>query len=341
MTTPQEGAPLAGPATSARPEEASQAAASPDQGGGAGPDRKSRRAGRGQSLITKDRRFGYLLVAPVVIVLLAITAYPLLYNIWNSFQHDVINSGLPPTFAGADNYKRIFTDNQFRPALLHTALFTIVSVAVETAIGLALALVLNRKFPGRGLVRAAIFIPWAVPTVVSAQLWKSMFDPQNGWVNYVLTALHLPGGHTTWLAQTWTAWAAILAADAWRNTPFIAIVLLAGLQVIPGDIYEAARIDGASAWQTFRRLTLPLLRPALMVALIFRTLSSFLIFDVVYAMTGGGPGTSTSVLSYLNWQAFFVYSDYGYGGAISVALVVIALIIAGAYVRAFRSEQVL
>ena len=163
----------------------------------------------------------------------------------------MINSGLPATFAGGANYQRIFTDNQFLPALAHTAGFTVVSVTIETVLGLGLALVLNRKFPGRGLVRAAIFIPWAVPTVVSAQLWKSMFDPQNGWVNYVLTALHLPLAHTTWLAEKWTAWAAILAADAWRNTPFIAIVLLAGLQVIPGDIYEAARIDGANAWQTF------------------------------------------------------------------------------------------
>jgi ABC-type sugar transport system permease subunit len=280
-------------------------------------------------------------VAPATLVLLAITAYPLVYNIWNSFQHDVINSGIPPTFAGGENYKRIFTDNQFLPALGHTAGFTVVSVAVETVVGLALALALNRKFRGRGLVRAAIFIPWAVPTVVSAQLWKTMFDPQTGWVNYVLTSLHLPLANTTWLAEQWTAWGAILIADAWRNTPFMAIVLLAGLQVIPNDIYEAARIDGAGAWQTFLRLTLPLLKPALMVALIFRTLSSFLIFDVVYAMTQGGPGTSTNVLSYLNWQAFFVYADYGYGGAISVALVVIALVIAGAYVRVFRSEQVL
>ncbi len=330
MTAPQEGTAPAGPVTPARPGPAVQAASD------GGP-----RGRRQYSLIALDRRFGYLLVAPAVLVLLAVTAYPLVYNIWNSLQHDVINSGVPPSFAGAGNYKRIFTDNQFLPALAHTAGFTIVSVAVETVVGLALALALNRRFPGRGLVRAAVFIPWAVPTVVSAQLWKSMFDPQNGWVNYVLTALHLPLAHTTWLAGTWTSWGAILAADAWRNTPFMAIVLLAGLQVIPTDIYEAARIDGASAWQTFRRLTLPLLMPALMVALIFRTLSSFLIFDVVYAMTGGGPGTSTSVLSYLNWQAFFVYADYGYGGAISVALVVIALLIAAAYVRAFRSEQVL
>lgn len=330
MTAPQEGAAPAGPATPARPGPAGQATR----------ERGARRH-RQYSLIALDRRFGYLLVAPAVLVLLAITAYPLVYNIWNSLQHDVINSGVPPSFAGADNYQRIFTDNQFLPALGHTAGFTLVSVAVETVVGLALALALNRRFPGRGLVRAAVFIPWAVPTVVSAQLWKTMFDPQYGWVNYVLTTLHLPFAHTTWLAGKWTSWAAILAADAWRNTPFMAIVLLAGLQVIPTDIYEAARIDGASAWQTFRRLTLPLLMPALMVALIFRTLSSFLIFDVVYAMTGGGPGTSTSVLSYLNWQAFFVYADYGYGGAISVALVVIALLIAAAYVRAFRSEQVL
>ena len=335
MTARQGDAIPAGPATPARPD-------GPDR---AAPDPAGRAAGTpgrpGRSLLARDRRFGYLLVAPAVIVLLAITAYPLVYNIWNSFQNDVINSGLPPTFAGLANYKRIFTDNQFLPSLAHTAGFTVVSVALETVVGLALALALNRKFRGRGLVRAAVFIPWAVPTVVSAQLWKTMFDPQYGWVNFVLTKLHLPLAHTTWLAGTWTSWAAILVADAWRNTPFMAIVLLAGLQVIPGDIYEAARIDGASAWETFRRLTLPLLRPALMVALIFRTLSSFLIFDVVYAMTSGGPGTSTSVLSYLDWQAFLVQSDYGYGGAISVALVVFALMIAAVYVRVFRSEQVL
>jgi multiple sugar transport system permease protein len=292
-------------------------------------------------MLARDRRFGYALVAPTVIVLLVITVYPLAYNVWNSLHHDVVTSGLPPTWAGLANYKAIFTDNLFLPSLARTAGFTVVSVAAETLIGLALALTLNRAFPGRGLVRAAVFIPWAVPTVVSAQLWKAMFDPQNGFVNYILTALHLPLAHTTWLGGTWTAWAAILVADAWRNTPFMAIVLLAGLQVIPADIYEAARIDGAGAWRTFTRLTMPLLKPALMVALIFRTLSSFLIFDVVYNMTGGGPGNSTSVLSYLNYQAFLVNFDFGYGGAVAVALVAFALIIAAAYVRAFRTDQVL
>jgi ABC-type sugar transport system permease subunit len=295
--------------------------------------------GHSQSLLARDRRFGYLLIAPLLIVLLVITAYPLFYNIWNSFHN--VNYLLPPLggFAGFANYSKLFTDNEFVPALLHTLGFTVVSVAIETVIGLSLAVALNKKFRGRGIVRAAIFIPWAVPTVVSAELWRTMFDPQQGFVNFLLTKLHLPLATTTWLDSTWTAWAAILIADAWRNTPFMAIVLLAGLQVIPSDIYEAAKIDGASAWQQFTRLTLPLLKPALMVALIFRTLQSFFIFDVVYIMTGGGPGTSTNVLAYLNYKAFFALFDYGYGGAVSVSLVIVALIIASVYVRVFRTEE--
>jgi ABC-type sugar transport system permease subunit len=246
-------------------------------------------------------------------------------------------------FAGFSNYAKLFNNAlpnlKFLPALVHTLGFTVVSVLVETVIGLAIALALNKPFRGRGVVRAAVFIPWAVPTVVSAELWRTMFDPQDGFVNYMLRELHLPLASTTWLDSTWTAWAALLIADAWRNTPFVAIILLAGLQVIPRDIYEAAKIDGASSWETFRRLTLPLLKPALVVALIFRTLSSFMIFDVVYIMTGGGPGTSTEVLSYLNYQAFLTDFDFGYGGAVSVAMIIMALIIAAVYVRTFRIEQ--
>jgi ABC-type sugar transport system permease subunit len=306
-----------------------------------GPSARAARA-RGadrHSLLAADRRLGYLLIAPVLIVLLVITAYPLFYNLWNSFHH--VDYLAPPVggFAGVSNYSKLFSADQFLPALEHTIGFTVVSVAVETAIGLAIAIALTKKFRGRGLVRAAVFIPWAVPTVVSAELWKTMFDPQQGFVNYVLGALHLPLASTTWLDSTWTAWAAILVADAWRNTPFMAIILMAGLQIIPNDIYEAAKIDGASAWQTFRRITLPMLKPALMVALIFRTLSSFLIFDVVYIMTGGGPGTSTTVLSLLNYQAFLDDFDFGYGGAIAVATVIMALIIATVYVRVLGVEE--
>ena len=317
-------------------------AATPQSVAPPGTHRRSRAGagpGPGHTLLSQDRRFGYFLIAPLLFAQLVITAYPLLYKIWNSFHH--VDYLLPPLggWAGFANYSKLFSDNEFVPALVHTLLFTVVSVLLETVIGLGLALALNKSFRGRGLVRAAVFIPWAVPTVVSAELWRTMFDPQQGFVNFILTKLHLPLATTTWLDSTWTAWGAILIADAWRNTPFIAIVLLAGLQVIPADIYEAAKIDGANAWQTFRRLTLPLLKPALMVALIFRTLQSFVIFDVVYIMTGGGPGTATNVLAYLNYKAFFALFDYGYGGAVSVMLVIVALIIAQVYVRVFRVEE--
>jgi ABC-type sugar transport system permease subunit len=319
MTTREQSAAPSGPATAARAA-------------------RGRRGGQ-FSLLTQDRRFGYTMVAPLVVVLLAITAYPLFYNLWNSFHHVDYLEPTVSGFAGVSNYSKLFTDHQFVPSLVHTVGFTAVSVAVETSIGLALALALNKPFRGRSLVRAAVLIPWAVPTVVSAELWRTMFDPQSGFVNYLLSELHLPLGHATWLAGTWTSWTAILVADAWRNTPFIAIILLAGLQVIPGDIYEAAKIDGASAWETFRRLTLPLLKPALMVALIYRTVSSFLIFDVIYIMTRGGPGTTTEVLGYLNWQAFLTDFDFGYGGAISVALVIFILVIAVGITRAFTARE--
>jgi ABC-type sugar transport system permease subunit len=292
------------------------------------------------TLLAQDRRLGYGLIAPAIILLLGITAYPLVYNIWNSFHYAVpsipfINGKL----AGLANFRRMFAvGSVFTPALVHTVVFTVVSVAIEVTVGLVLALALNKPFRGRGLVRAAVFIPWAVPTVVSAEVWKEMFDPQQGFVDYALKLLHLPGSGTTWLANGDTSWVALFVADAWKNTPFVAIILIGGLQVIPAEIYEAARIDGASPWRQFRRLTLPLLKPALMVALIFRTLSAFLVFDVVYIMSNGGPGTSTETLAYLDFNAFHVDNDYGFGGAISLVLIVLCLLIAGAYTRIFRER---
>lgn len=167
-------------------------------------------------------------------------------------------------------------------------------------------------------------------------LWRTMFDPRSGFVNYGLTLLHLPGGDTTWLNGVWTAWTAILVADAWKNTPFLAILLLAGLQVIPEDIYQEARIDGAGVVRRFFYLTLPLLKPAILVALVFRTLSSFLIFDLIYVMTNGGPGSATESLGFINVRAFQESLDFGYGGAISVILVLISVLIALSYQRVLR-----
>ena len=274
--------------------------------------------------VRADRRLGYLMVAPAIVLLLAVTAYPLAYNLWNSFHAENLSEITGQGgWVGFDNYSRMFQSAEWLDALLRTLAFAGVSVAIETVLALGLALMLHRKFRGRGLLRVAVLIPWAVPTVVSATLWKTMFDQRSGFVDYIF------GLHTTWLAGIWTSWVAIFVADAWKNIPFIALILLSGLQVIPTEIYEAARIDGATWWQSFRRLTLPLLKPALAVALIFRLLSGLLVFDVIYIMTGGGPGLSTETLSFLNWQTFLVNTDFGFGGAISVMLVVLCLLAAG------------
>jgi multiple sugar transport system permease protein len=285
-----------------------------------------------------DRRLGYALVGPVLIALLAITGYPLVYNIWNSLHFDNLSYGnLPHRFTGIRDYTAVLGSANWRSALERTVAFTAVTVAFDIVVALALALMLHRRFRGRGFLRAAVLIPWAVPTVVSAMLWKTMFDPRAGFVDYFLAAFHPAWAGLSWLgASTTRSWVAIFIADSWKNIPFVAIILLAGLQVIPGEVYEAARVDGASWWQSFRRITLPMLRPALSTALIFRTLQALLVFDVIYIMTGGGPGDSTQTLSFLSYQTFIVATDFGAGGAMSLLLVVLALVVSAIYVRALR-----
>ena len=286
----------------------------------------------------RGERLGYVMVSPVVLVLLAITGFPLAYNLWNSFRNYNLYypvAGNP--FVGLTNYRNAFTQPGLVGAIKNTLGYTVVSVTVEIALGLGVALLLNRPVRGRGLARTLILLPWAVPTVVAAIVWKTLLDPQTGAVDYILGFLHLPGAHTTWLGiSTLASWASILVVDCWQTVPFVAIILLAGLQAIPADLYESAEIDGAGAWRVFSRITLPLLRPALLVVLVFRTLSAFLIFDIVYAMTSGGPGTTTQTVAYLDFNTLLVNTDFGLGGAISIVMVIIALIIAAVYRLAVR-----
>ncbi len=277
---------------------------------------------------------GYAMVSPAVLVLMAITGFPLAYNLWNSFhQFNLLQPGSGHRYVGLTNYRAVFSaDSGLASALEHTLGYAAVSVPIEVAAGLGIALLLNRPVRGRGAARSLLLLPWAVPTVLSATVWKTILDPQTGGVDYLLGLLHLPGGHTTWLgANTFLSWMSILVADTWQVVPFVAVVLLAGLQGIPRELYDAAELDGAGAWSVFRRITLPLLRPALLVVLVFRTLSAFLIFDIIYALTGGGPGTSTTTLSYVDWHTFLVDGDFGVGGAIAIVMVGVALIIAAIY----------
>jgi multiple sugar transport system permease protein len=300
--------------------------------------RARRRAPGSHAGARSDRALGYALVAPVLVALLAITGYPLVYNIWNSLHFDNLSYGnLPHRFTGAGDYSAVLRSASWQAALERTLVFTAVSVAFDIVVAVALALMLHRQFRGRGLLRAAVLVPWAVPTVVSAMLWKAMFDPRAGFVDYLLGAFHPAWASLSWLgASTARSWAAIFIADSWKNIPFVAIIVLAGLQVIPGEVYEAARVDGASWWQAFRLITLPMLRPALLTALTFRTLQALLVFDVIYIMTDGGPGEETQTLSFLSYQTFIVSADFGTGGAMSLLLVVLALAVSAVYSRAFR-----
>ena len=273
------------------------------------------------------------MISPVVLALLAITAFPLVYNLWNSFRNYNLYypvAGNP--FVGLTNYRNAFTQPGLVGALKNTIGYTGVSVTVELVLGLGVALLLNRPIRGRGLARTLILLPWAVPTVVAAIVWKTLLDPQTGAVDYILGLLHLPGSHTTWLGiSSIESWASILVVDCWQTVPFVAIILLAGLQGIPRDLHESAEVDGANSWHSFRRITLPLLRPALLVVLVFRTLSAFLIFDIVYTMTSGGPGTTTQTVAFLDFNTLLVNTDFGLGGAISIVMVIVALVIAAFY----------
>jgi ABC-type sugar transport system permease subunit len=293
---------------------------------------RKRPAPVGHARERSDRRLGYLLVAPVLVLLLAITAYPLVYNIWNSFHFDNLSyANLPHDFVGWSNFSKMFRSSQWVAALARTLAFTVVTVVFDMVVGLALALMMHRQFRGRGFLRAAILVPWAMPTVVSAMLWKTMFNPSSGFIDYTLAAFHPAWGSLAWVgANEWRAWTAIFIADSWKNIPFVAILLLAGLQVIPNEVYEAAR------WQSFTRVTLPMLKPALSVALIFRTLQALLVFDVIYILTGGGPGNSTETLSFLSFNTFIINTDFGLGGAMSIVLVLLALAVSFVYVRALR-----
>ena len=241
-------------------------------------------------------------------------------------------------FVGIENYIEAFGDPRFWSALGHTAFFAVTSVGLELIIGLWLALALNRAFRGRGLVRAAVLVPWAIPTVVSALLWRFMFEGQTGIVNSVLVGIGALQEPVVWFIHATGAWVPVILADVWKTTPFVALLLLAGLQNIDASLYEAARIDGASAWRQFRHITLPLLKPAILVALIFRTLDAFRVFDLIYALTGGGPGTSTEPIALYTFNALLQNLQFGYGSALSVIVFLITFCLAIIYIRLLGAE---
>lgn len=283
-------------------------------------------------LTLRQTRLAWILVIPTLLVVAFVAGYPLAQVFYYSFFKADIAFVEQPKFIGLQNYIYLITqDSDFRGALWNTLRFTFVSVFLETVLGLAIALIINSNFAGRGIVRTAILIPWAIPTVVSAQMWKWMLNDIYGVINVIGVNLHLFSQKIAFLANPHTVLWAMVAVDVWKTTPFMALLLLAGLQLIPADIYEAADIDGANRWQQFWTLTLPLLTPALVVALIFRTLDALRVFDVIFVMVG--VNTATRSLAIYNRQTLIDFQDLGYGSTISVAILVLIFIFVLVYMR--------
>lgn len=280
-----------------------------------------------------EKNLGYILLLPALSVMAFVAFVPILQTVWLSLHRLNIKFAQNKAFVGLDNYIQLLKDERFWNSLSNTFIFTCVSVALELVIGLAFALVMHRTFRGRGLVRAAILVPWAIPTVVSALMWRFMYNDQLGVVNDILYRVGLIDEYVTWFGTSTLAMSAVIVADVWKTAPFMALLLLAGLQTISGELYEAADIDGANAWRKFRSVTLPLIKPALLVALLFRTLDAFRVFDLVYVLTGGGPGSSTEVISMYAYKTMSGYLDFGYGSAISVVIFVCVLVISFLFVN--------
>ncbi len=275
-----------------------------------------------------ERRLASYMVSPSVLLIALVAAYPIGYAIWLSLhQYSVRQAGLsrwaePNIWS---NYSNVLSDDDFIEAIRNTFVFTVFSVGFELLIGLGMALAMHAAFRGQGLLRTVVLVPWAVLTVVTAIMWRTIFDPTLGIVNAAL------GTDIVWLGETPYAMIVMIIADVWKTAPFMALLILAGLQVIPGEIYEAAKVDGATMWQRFRKITLPLLMPAILVALIFRTLDALRIFDLPFVLTKGQNGTNTMSLE--SYQTFAANNILGEGAALSILTFIIVMIVSFAYIR--------
>ena len=281
-----------------------------------------------------ERRLAVLMVSPSVLVIALVAAYPIGYAVWLSLhQYSLIHKGLS-RWSGFRNYSDALWGahhSDFWSAFKTTFIFTGISVTLELVLGLAMALAMHQAFRGRGLLRATVLVPWAILTVVTAMTWRTIFEPNLGFANTLLRTLHLPGGHVVWLGQSGYALGVMIFADVWKTAPFMALLLLAGLQVIPGDVYDAAKVDGATAWQRFRQITIPLLTPAILVALIFRTLDALRVFDLPFILTQGANGTET--LSLQAQQTLVNDGVIGLGSSLSVLTFLIVMVVSFLYIR--------
>lgn len=300
------------------------------------------RAAFGRGLARRQTVLAYALVAPSLLLLFAVMAYPTLYTIVLSLHTRILSRprlGMP--FVGLGNYVRAFGDPLFRDVLAQTVTFVGVSVAIELVLGLGLALLLHQEFWGRNLVRGLVLLPWMLSPVVAAFSWAWLLNDAYGLVNYLLRQAHLIAGPVAWLGTEGLAMKSIVLVDVWREVPFVAVVLLAGLQSIPAEVHEAARIDCASRLRAFLHVTLPLLKPAVMIALLMRTMVAVRVFELPFIMTRGGPGSSTEMLATYTYKEAFQNFNMGYGASVAVIILLVSLVVSLAYIRLMYSESAL
>ncbi len=282
-----------------------------------------------------DRALPYLLLAPAIAVLVALSIYPLIYSIKVSFQ---TGAGVRAAWSLA-NFTRLFSDRFFLDALGHTLIYALVALTFEFLLGLALALLLNEALRGRTVFRALLLVPMMLPPVVVGVVWRLMLNPNFGAINGTLKGAGVNTTALTWTASPKLALASVIFVDIWQWTPFMFLVLLAGLQAIPQEPYEAALIDGSSRWQTFQHVTLPLLKPAILIALLLRTMDLLRVFDQVFILTEGGPGFATETISLYIYRTAFRFSDFGYAAAMSFVLLILTNIISLIYIRLLQRQE--
>lgn len=294
-------------------------------------DNKKGVGGRG-SAVGSDRTIAYLLIAPTIAVLLALTIYPLIYSIKVSFSS---STGTPTL----QHFSRLLTDQFFLSALMHTLVYSAIALTVEFLLGLGLALLLDSQIRARNIWRTLLLIPMMLPPVVVGVVWRLMLNSNFGAVNGTLKSFALNTEALTWTASPKLAMASVIIADVWQWTPFMFLILLAGLQAIPREPYEAALTDGSSGWQTFRHVTLPLLKPAILIALLLRTMDLLRVFDHIFILTEGGPGFATETLSLYIYRTAFRFSNFGYAAAMSFVLLIITNLISAGYIRLLQTRE--
>ena len=280
-----------------------------------------------------ERWTAFLFNLPLGAFVAGLILVPVVGTFINSLFSDVTFIGR--RFARFENYGALLGDPGFWQALRFTALFILVTVPLELFLGFAFALLLDLKIPFRGALRAAVLIPWAVPAAVSARAWQLIFNYSYGLANFLLLKAGCAAGPVNWLGTKAGAFCGVVLADVWKTTPFVVIILLAGMQAIPRELYDQAKVDRAGRFQTFFRITLPLMKPVVIAALLFRTIDALRVFDLIYVLTGGGPGGATTSLS-LHAYRYFLNGDFGYGSTVSVAVFMLAFALSLAYVHVGR-----